>query len=73
MVQRNLTDYITVILLQATHKRSLQSFALPLRMNGMHKTQFDHVHLHLLLLAKLWLLLVKVPGMLRSPSKNFVL
>ena len=38
------------IFLQATYKRSLQSFALPLVMNGMRKTQSDHVRLHLLLL-----------------------
>lgn len=52
--KRNLTDYITVIFLQATYKRHLQSIGLPIRMSVMHKTQSDHVRLHLLLSVLLW-------------------
>ena len=41
------------VVTHASHVRSQHSFALPLSMNGMHKTQFDHGHLDLLLSSNL--------------------
>ena len=33
---------LQVVITHASHVCSQNSFELPLRMNGMHKTQFDH-------------------------------
>ena len=37
-----------VVITHASHVCSHHSFGLPLRMNGMHKTQFDHERFDLL-------------------------
>ena len=39
------------VITHASHLCSQRSFGLPLRMNGMHITQFDHARLDLLLLV----------------------
>ena len=36
---------LQVVITYASHVCSQNSFGLPLRMNGMHKTQFDHARL----------------------------
>ena len=40
-----------VVITHASHVCSQHSFGLPLRMNGMHRTQFDHARLDLLSLV----------------------
>ena len=42
---------LQVVVTHASHVCSLQSFRLPLRMNGMHITHFDHARLDLLSLV----------------------
>ena len=42
---------LQVVVTHASHVYSLQSFGLPLRMNGMHITHFDHARLDLLSLV----------------------
>ena len=42
-----------VLIVHASHVSSQYSFGLPLRMNGMHKMQFDHVCINLLPLVLL--------------------
>ena len=42
---------VKVVITHASHVCSQLSFGLPLRMNGMHRTQFDHVRLDLLSLV----------------------
>ena len=42
---------LQVVITHVLHVRSQHSFGLPLRMNGMHKTQFDLAHLDLLSLV----------------------
>ena len=39
------------VITHASHLCSQRSFGLPLRMNGMHMTQFSHARLGLLLLV----------------------
>ena len=39
---------LQVVITNASHLRSQHSFGLPLRMNGMHRMQFDHARLDLL-------------------------
>ena len=46
---RNLN--LQAVIKHASHVRSQDSFGLPLRMNGMHRTQFDHSWLDLLSLV----------------------
>ena len=40
-----------VVITHASHVCSQLSFGLPLKMNGMHRTQFDHVRLDILSLV----------------------
>ena len=42
---------VKVVITHASHVCSQLSFGPPLRMNGMHRTQFDHVRLDLLSLV----------------------
>ena len=42
---------LEVVITRASHVYSQHSFGLPLRMNGMHITQFDHARLDLLSLV----------------------
>ena len=42
---------LQVVITHASHVCSQHSFGLPLRMNGMHRTQFDHARLDLLSLV----------------------
>ena len=42
---------LQVVITHASHVCSPHSFALPLRMNEMHRTQFDHARFDLLLLV----------------------
>ena len=46
LVTRN--PSLQAVISHALHVCSQHSFGLPLRMNGMHKTQFDHAHFDLL-------------------------
>ena len=39
---------LQVVITHASHVCSQHSFGLPLRMNGMHRTLFDHAHFDLL-------------------------
>ena len=39
------------VIAYARHEYTQHSFGLPLRMNGMHRTQFDHARLDLLSLV----------------------
>ena len=39
---------LQVVITHAWHVRSQHEFELPLRINGMHRTQFDHARLYLL-------------------------
>ena len=39
---------LQVVITHASHVCSQHSFGLPLRMNGMYRTQFDHAHMDLL-------------------------
>ena len=39
---------LQVVITHASHVCSQHSFGLPLRMNGMHRTQFDHACFDLL-------------------------
>ena len=39
---------LQVIIMHALHACSQYLFGLPQRMNGIHKTQFDHAHFNLL-------------------------
>ena len=41
------------VVTHASHVRSQHLFALPLSINGMHRTQFDHAYLDLLLTSNL--------------------
>ena len=45
---------LQIVIMHALHACSLYSFGLPLRMNGMHRMQFDHVRLDFLSLI-IWL------------------
>ena len=38
-----------VVIMHASHVCSQHSFGLPLRKDGIHKMQFDHMRFHLLL------------------------
>ena len=49
IVARN--SNLQVVITHALHVCSQHSFGLPLRINGMHTTQFDHLRLNLLSLA----------------------
>ena len=51
---------LEVVITHASHVCSQHSFGLPLRMNGMQRTHFDHARLDPLspALRNLWLLLV---------------
>ena len=49
LVARN--PNLEVVITHASHVCRQHSFGLPLRMNGMHRTQFDHVRLNLLSLV----------------------
>ena len=42
---------LQVVITHASHVCSQHSFGLPLRMNGMHRTQFDHARLDFLSLV----------------------
>ena len=42
---------LQVVITRASHVCSQHSFGLPLRINGMHRTQFDHARLDLLSLV----------------------
>ena len=44
---------LQVVITNASHVRSQHSFGLPLRMNGMHRMQFDYMRLDLLSL-EIW-------------------
>ena len=44
---------LQVVMMHASHVCSQHSFGLPLRMNGMNKTQFDHTHYVFLTLVTL--------------------
>ena len=49
LVARN--PNLQVVITHASHVCGQHSFGLPLRMNGMHRTQFDHARLDLLSLV----------------------
>ena len=36
---------LQVVITHALHERSQHLFGLPLRMNGIHRTQFEHMRL----------------------------
>ena len=42
-----LSQQLLLVITHASHVCSQNSFVLPLRMNGMHRTGFDHVRLDL--------------------------
>ena len=44
--------YLQVVITHASHVCSQHSFGLPLRMNGMYRTKFDHVRMDLLPFVK---------------------
>ena len=46
-----LNPNVQVVITHASHVCSQLSFGLPLKMNGMHRTQFDDARLNLLLLV----------------------
>ena len=46
--KRSPQSNLQVVITRASHVCSPHSFGLPLRMNGMHRTQFDHALLDLL-------------------------
>ena len=46
-----LNPNVQVVITHALHACSQLSFGLPLRMNVMHRTQFNHARLDLLLLV----------------------
>ena len=49
--KRTRNPNVKVVITHASHVCRQLSFGLPLRMNGMHRTQFDHVRLDLLSLV----------------------
>ena len=49
LVARN--PNLQVVIRHASHVCSQHSFELPLRLSGMHRMQFDHVHFDLLSLV----------------------
>ena len=49
LVARN--PNLQVVIIHTSHVGSQHLFEIPLRMNGMHRTQFDHKGLHLLSLV----------------------
>ena len=44
-------NWAQVVISHSSHVCSQHSFGLPLRMNGMYRTQFDHEHLDLVALV----------------------
>ena len=47
-INRPSNNWAQVVITHAPHVCSQHSFELPLRMNGMHRMQFDHARLDLL-------------------------